>query len=155
MSDIIIQYLYEKPPFTIFAATKSRSASSSTMQASFPPSSIWRGTIPAFFEMAIPVSPPVKLRSKETNKVVSLKLKISTINKHCWYLPYAVDSRMHCKKITYFRTLPSHTTNQAFRETSQVEAVYHMKRSHCTLSNNSTSYKHLFYFKSTQEGDKG
>ena len=46
----------------MFAATRSRSASSSTMQASFPPNSIWRGIMPAFFEIEIPVSPPVKLR---------------------------------------------------------------------------------------------
>lgn len=55
-------YLYENPPFTMLAATKSKSASSRTMQASFPPSSIWRGTIADFFDIAIPVSPPVKLR---------------------------------------------------------------------------------------------
>lgn len=52
----------------MFAATKSRSASSSTMQASFPPNSIWRGIMPAFFEIATPVSPPVKL-SKATKLV--------------------------------------------------------------------------------------
>lgn len=45
----------------MFEATKSKSASSSTMQASFPPSSICRGIMPAFFEIATPVSPPVKL----------------------------------------------------------------------------------------------
>lgn len=46
----------------MLAAAKSRSASSRMMQASFPPSSICRGIIPAFFEMEMPVSPPVKLK---------------------------------------------------------------------------------------------
>jgi hypothetical protein len=50
---------------------------------------------------------------------------------------------MHCKKITYLGTFPSHTTDQTLRETSQVEAVYHMKRSHSTLLNNITFYKHF------------
>lgn len=55
-------YLYEYPPLIILVAANSRSASSNTMQASLPPSSICNGIIPAFFDMAIPVSqPPVKL----------------------------------------------------------------------------------------------
>ena len=33
-----------------------------TMQASLPPSSIWMGIMPAFLQMLMPVSPPVKLR---------------------------------------------------------------------------------------------
>ncbi|KAG0573172.1 hypothetical protein KC19_VG154500 [Ceratodon purpureus] len=44
----------------LFAAS-SKSASSSTKQVSLPPSSICRGIIPAFLEIAMPVSPPVKL----------------------------------------------------------------------------------------------
>ncbi len=34
-----------------------------TMQASLPPSSIWMGTMPAFLQMLMPVSPPVKLQT--------------------------------------------------------------------------------------------
>ena len=34
-----------------------------TMQASLPPSSIWMGTMPAFLQMLMPVSPPVKLQA--------------------------------------------------------------------------------------------
>ena len=53
----------------ILVAANSRSASSNTMQASLPPSSICNGIIPAFFDMAIPVSqPPVKLF--HNNKVI-------------------------------------------------------------------------------------
>lgn len=62
-------YLYEYPPLIILVAANSRSASSNTMQASLPPSSICNGIIPAFFDMAIPVSqPPVKLF--HNNKVI-------------------------------------------------------------------------------------
>lgn len=64
-------HLYENPPFTMFPAVKSKSASSSTIQASLPPSSICRGTIPAFFEIAIPVSPPVKLIKENKCTVMS------------------------------------------------------------------------------------
>jgi len=60
--------LYEKPPLMILAAAKSKSPSSRMIQASLPPSSIWSGIIPAFFEIAIPVSPPVKL-NKNTHQV--------------------------------------------------------------------------------------
>lgn len=63
------KYLYEYPPLIILVAANSRSASSNTMQASLPPSSICNGIIPAFFDMAIPVSqPPVKLF--HNNKVI-------------------------------------------------------------------------------------
>ncbi len=55
----------------IFVAASSRSASSSTMHESLPPSSICSGIIPAFFDMEIPVSqPPVKLHQTS----------------HIWYL---------------------------------------------------------------------
>ena len=37
------------------------------MQASLPPSSIWMGIMPAFLQMLMPVSPPVKLRSNESS----------------------------------------------------------------------------------------
>ena len=36
-----------------------------TIQASLPPSSIWMGTMPAFLQMLMPVSPPVKLQHTE------------------------------------------------------------------------------------------
>jgi hypothetical protein len=63
--------LYEKAPLMIFVAASSRSASSSTMHESLPPSSICSGIIPAFFDMEIPVSqPPVKLHQTS----------------HIWYL---------------------------------------------------------------------
>jgi hypothetical protein len=82
--------------------------------------------------MAIQVSPPVKLGSKEGNCFVLLE-NTDIRNSRSSLLPYAVDSRMHCKKIAYFRTFPSDTTNQAFCETGQVKAVHHMKGCHRTL----------------------
>ena len=126
----------------MFAATKSRSASSSTMQASFPPSSIWSGIMPAFFEIATPVSPPVKLRTKYANlgwicnhQEGRNKCKCITTNLQEDELvsPYTVHPRMHCKEVTNFRAFPSNTADNAFWKTGQVKAMHHMKSRYSAL----------------------
>lgn len=48
-------------------------------------------------------------------------------------LPYAVNTRMHGKEVTNFRTFASDTTDKAFGETSQVKAMHHMEASNSTL----------------------
>lgn len=40
---------------------------------------------------------------------------------------------MHGQKMTYFWAFACDTTDQAFWETSQVKAVYHVQSRHCTL----------------------
>mmetsp|Transcript_9453 Transcript_9453/g.40142 ORF Transcript_9453/g.40142 Transcript_9453/m.40142 type:complete len:248 (+) Transcript_9453:211-954(+) len=51
---------YENPPFATALAARCTSASGNTRHASFPPNSIWIGTMFAFFATDNPVSPPVK-----------------------------------------------------------------------------------------------
>lgn len=104
VTEVLIQlwrYLYEKPPFIMFIATKSRSASSRTMQASFPPNSICRGIMPAFFEIPMPVSPPVKL-ANHSHKSVEEKL-LAHGNWGCvvWYYHSVIQRGANCHLIQF------------------------------------------------------
>ena len=94
--------------------------------------------MPAFFEIATPVSPPVKLKNRDPSLSNDRQGKgaycgIEEINLG---LPNAVHSRMHGKEVADLRSFPSDTANKAFGKSSQVEAMHHMKARNSTLEGN-------------------